>query len=160
MIADGSYHRLLQLDWIRADVDGDGRREYVPHADQTGARPPERSYELFATGSPTAEPGATRRFYFGGNIYEGWSTVPERYKAPSFSRPEPGRNTVRIFPPSRGSERGSSAPVSRDPVEDLGPRRFRERHSPQRRFQAVSTAEQGLPRNEDGTPSTFFMMLW
>ena len=97
MIADGSYHRLLQLDWIRADVDGDGRREYVPHADQTGPRPPERSYELFATGSPTAEPGATRRFYFGGNIYEGWSTVPERYKAPSSSRPEPGRNTVRIF---------------------------------------------------------------
>ncbi len=69
----------------------------MPHADQTGPRPPERSYELFATGSPTAEPGATRRFYFGGNIYEGWSTVPERYKAPSSSRPEPGRNTVRIF---------------------------------------------------------------
>ena len=58
MIADGSYHRLLQLDWIRADVDGDGRREYVPHADQTGPRPPERSYELFATGQ--SDRGARR----------------------------------------------------------------------------------------------------
>ena len=71
MIADRSYHRLLHLDWIRADVDVDGRREYVPHDDQTGPRPPERSYVLFATGSPTPEPGPKRRFYFGGNIYEG-----------------------------------------------------------------------------------------
>ena len=97
MIADRSYHRLLHLDWIRADVDGDGRTEYVPHDDQTGPRPPERSYVLFATGSLTTELGTTRRFYFGGNIYEGWSTVPEQYKAPDFSRPEPGRHTVRIF---------------------------------------------------------------
>ena len=97
MIADRSYHRLLHLDWIRANVDGDGRREYVPHADQTGPRPPERSYLLFATGSPTPESRTTRRFYFGGNVYEGWSTVPERYKTPDFTRPDPGRHTIRIF---------------------------------------------------------------
>src|SRR6185436_15451961 len=30
MIADRTYHRLLQVDWIRADVDGDGIPEYVP----------------------------------------------------------------------------------------------------------------------------------
>ena len=87
MIADRSYHRLLQLDWIRADVDGDGRREFVPHDDQTGPRPPEHFYELFATGSPTTKPGTTRRFYFGGNIYEGWSSVPDQYKALDFTRP-------------------------------------------------------------------------
>ncbi len=97
MIADRSYHRLLQLDWIRADVDGDGRREYVPHDDQIGPRPPEHSYELFATGSPTIKPGTKRRFYFGGNIYKGWSTVPEQYKAPGFSRPWSSRHTIRIF---------------------------------------------------------------
>ena len=97
MIADGSYHRLLQLDWIRVDVDGDGRREHVPHADQAGPRPPERSYVLFAPGFPTADPDATRRFYFGGNIYEGWSTVPERYKLPDPSRPERRRRAVTIF---------------------------------------------------------------
>ena len=94
MIADGSYHRLLQLDWIRADVDGDGRRENMPHDDQTGPHPPEHSYVLFATGSPTAEPGTTRRFYFGGNIYEGWSNVPERHKAPASRRPEAGSTDV------------------------------------------------------------------
>ena len=97
MIVDGSYHRLLHLDWIRADVDGDGHREYVARDDRVGPHPPEHSYTLFAAGSPAAEPGAPRRFYFGGDVYEGWSAVPERYKAPDFSRPEPRRHTARIF---------------------------------------------------------------
>jgi hypothetical protein len=30
MVADRTYHRLLHVDWIRADVDGDGLEEYVP----------------------------------------------------------------------------------------------------------------------------------
>ena len=97
MIADRSYHRLLHLDWIRAGVDGDGRTEYVPHDDQTGLLPPERSYALFATDRPTPESGTTRRFYFGDYIYEGGSTVPQQYKAPDFSRPRPSQNTFRIF---------------------------------------------------------------
>ena len=118
MIADRSYHRLLQLDWIRADVDGDGRREYVPHDDQTGPRAPEHSYEVFtvkgrirllgtdavaaqrpsrplppspsrATGILTTEPGRTRRFYFGGNIYEGWSSRARPVQGPGLHRTRP-----------------------------------------------------------------------
>ena len=96
MIADRTYHRLFHLEWIEADVDGDGRSEYVPYGDQTGPRPPERSYTLSATGSPTAKPSTTQRFYFDGIIYEGWSNVPEQYKAP-VSKPERRRHTVRIF---------------------------------------------------------------
>ena len=88
MIVDRSYHRLLHLDWILGDVDGDGRREYVPHDDQAGPRPPERSYELFAAARPTMERGKTRRFYFGGKIYQGWSTVPDRHKVRT--SPNPG----------------------------------------------------------------------
>ena len=98
MIADRSYHRLLHLDWIRADVDGDGRTEFVPHDDQIGPHPPEHHYELLAADAETTEePGATRRFYFGGRVYEGWSAVPEQYKAPDFSRPERRRNLLSIF---------------------------------------------------------------
>ena len=97
MIADRSYHRLLHLDWIQAEVDGDGRAEYVPHDDQTGPLPPERSYALFAARSPTPESDTMRRFYFGGDIYEGWATVPPQYKDPDFSRPRPSQNTFRIF---------------------------------------------------------------
>ena len=96
MIADRTYHRLFHLEWIQADVDGDGRNEYVPYDDQAGPRQPERSYMLSATGSPTAQPGTTQRFYFDGVIYEGWSNVPEQYKAP-VSKPERRRHTVKIF---------------------------------------------------------------
>ena len=96
MIADRTYHRLFHLEWIQADVDGDGRNEYVPYNDQAGPRQPGRSYMLSATGSPTAKPSTTQRFYFDGVIYEGWSNVPEQYKAP-VSKPERRRHTVKIF---------------------------------------------------------------
>ena len=95
LIADRTYHRLFHLDWIEADVDGDGRSEQVPFNDQAGPRQPERSYMLSA-GSPTTKPETTGRFYFDGIIYEGWSNVPDQYKAP-VSKPERRRSTVRIF---------------------------------------------------------------
>ena len=89
MIVDGSYHNHLGLHWIRADVDGDGLSEYVPHGDRMDSRPPQESYLLFTppSPSPTIEVSTTRRFYFGGNVYEGWSSVPGRYKDPGFSGP-------------------------------------------------------------------------
>ena len=87
LMADRSYHRLLHLDWIHADVDGDGLVEFVPYDDQVGPRPPEHSYELFATSTPLAEPGTTGRFYIGGDIYEDWTAVPDRFTASEFERP-------------------------------------------------------------------------
>ncbi len=96
LIADRTYHRLFHLDWIEADVDGDGRSEQVPSNDQTGPLPPERSYTLSATGSPMTD-GTTGRFYFGGEVYEGWATVPEQFKSPGLSQPELRRSTVKIF---------------------------------------------------------------
>ena len=96
MIADRTYHRLFHLDWIEADVDGDGRSEQVPSNDRTGPRPPERSYMLSATGSPITD-ATTGRFYFGGEVYEGWAAVPEQFKSPVRSQPELRRSTVKIF---------------------------------------------------------------
>ena len=87
LMADRSYHRMLNLDWIHADVDGDGLGEFVPHDDRVGPRPPEHSYELFATSTPLAEPGTTGRFYIGGDIYEDWTAVPDRFTASEFERP-------------------------------------------------------------------------
>ena len=89
LMADRSYHRLLHLDWIHADVDGDGLVEFVPHDDRIGPRPPEHSYELFATSAPLAGLRTTERFYLGGDIYEGWSAVPDRYTTSLFERPAP-----------------------------------------------------------------------
>ena len=97
MISDRTYHRLLFLDWIRADVDSDGLGEYVPFVDQTGPVPPAHFYELFASGRPSGEPGTTQRYYLGGNIYEGWSAVPEQYKDREFSRPETRLHPFQTF---------------------------------------------------------------
>jgi ABC-type amino acid transport substrate-binding protein len=81
MISDRSYHRLLQLDWISADVDGDGRPEYVPRTDQVGANPPDHSYKLFSE-QTAANPNSGPRFYLGGKVYSSWSSVPDAHKVP------------------------------------------------------------------------------
>ena len=82
MVADRSYHRLLQVEWIEADVDGDGLAEYVPADDQAGPDEPIRAYELRSIVWPVEERVRTPRFFMGGNVYQGWSTVPQSYKVP------------------------------------------------------------------------------
>ena len=80
MVADRSYHRLLQVEWIEADVDGDGLAEYVPADDQAGPDEPIRAYELRSIVWPVEERVRSPRFFMGGNVYQGWSTVPQSYK--------------------------------------------------------------------------------
>jgi polar amino acid transport system substrate-binding protein len=70
--------------------------EYVPRDDRAGPLPPEHGYQLFTTKQLTPERRPARRFYFGGDVYEDWSTVPDRYKAPSVD-PQPGQYPVRVF---------------------------------------------------------------
>jgi polar amino acid transport system substrate-binding protein len=98
MIADHTYHRLLHLDWIRADVDGDGLAEYVPRSDRPGALEPKRAYSLFSTEpSVTSTPKTRQRFLLGGSIYDGWTTVPDRFKVVDPSQPDSDRSTLGIF---------------------------------------------------------------
>jgi len=96
MIADRTYHRLLHVDWIRADVDGDGVPEYVPLNDRPGPSEPQRAYTLFAAPAApatTAKPG----FYLGGNIYSDWASVPDSYKEVNSQQPDPRRSSGTIF---------------------------------------------------------------
>ena len=98
MIADRTYHRLLHLDWIAADVDGDGRIEFVPQSDRPGAAEPKRAYSLFSTEpSPTPTPKAQGRFLLGGSIYDGWTTVPDKFKVDDPKQPDPNKSTAFIF---------------------------------------------------------------
>ncbi len=97
MMADRTYHRLLLLDWIRTDVDGDGLVENLPHANRTGPDPPEHIYELFLSGGPSMEPGMAQRFYLDGDIYEDWSAVPVQYKTLDSGGPDPDPRTVNTF---------------------------------------------------------------
>ena len=98
MIADRTYHRLLHVSWILADVDGDGRTEFVPKNDQSGKEAPKQAYSLFSTDALKAQTAATKPgFYVGGTIYTDWATVPNRYKSPPPNLPDSDSRTASIF---------------------------------------------------------------
>jgi ABC-type amino acid transport substrate-binding protein len=99
MIADGTYNRILQVSWIRADVDGDGRAELVPRGDRLGAMPPTSSYEVEVTVRAKADPTATgeARFYIGGEVYENWDAVPQRYKRLDPLEVDPTQSSATLF---------------------------------------------------------------
>ena len=97
MMAEGNYHRLLRLDWIRADVDGDGLGEYIPYGNLTSPAPPAHFYELFLSDRPAMGPGMTRRYFLNGDVYEDWSDVPARYKDPDAGRARPHPRTAGSF---------------------------------------------------------------
>jgi polar amino acid transport system substrate-binding protein len=81
MIVDRTYHRLLHVEWIDADIDGDGRTERIPASDQAGTVPPLRAYTLVL---PETQPRSVRispRYYLGGRIYDSWASVPDQYKS-------------------------------------------------------------------------------
>ena len=97
MMADHSYQLLLKLGWMEADVDGDGRTELVPASDQAGNAPPVRRYEVVTvTGAKPKEPGP-KRFYLGGQVYEGWTNVPEKYKVMDSLKTPQGSQIVPVF---------------------------------------------------------------
>jgi polar amino acid transport system substrate-binding protein len=100
MVADRTYHRLLHVDWIQADVDGDGREELVAGSDRAGTAPPQRSYDVSISSPQPGPPEAASgpRFYVGGNTYENWASVPERYKTGDRNEgPDANRSTASIF---------------------------------------------------------------
>ena len=99
MVADRTYHRLLHVDWIRADVTGDGIAENVPFTDRPGPKEPLRIYSLSSSPEPTSKSGTSNKpgFYFGGTIYEDWASVPDSYKDVNPQYPDPRRSTGSIF---------------------------------------------------------------
>jgi polar amino acid transport system substrate-binding protein len=99
MIADGTYHRLLHVDWIRTDLDGDGVAEYVPKSERAGASAPQHAYDLFVTSDPQKpQPfSPNQRILIGGSVYDGWTRVPDRYKVEDPKRPDPNKATAGIF---------------------------------------------------------------
>ena len=80
MILDRTYHKLLHVDWIYTDVDGDGRKELISADDQAGKTAPQRAYNLFSQSGAEAQlrTPEQERYFFGGAVYSGWSSVPDK----------------------------------------------------------------------------------
>jgi polar amino acid transport system substrate-binding protein len=96
MIVDRTYHKLLHVDWIRADIDGDGVPEYIPATDQAGKTAPDHAYELTST-TPQPKDTANAHFYLGGTIYSDWAMVPDKYKITGSQHPDASRSTASVF---------------------------------------------------------------
>ena len=55
-------------------------------------------YSLFATEpSVMSTPKTQQRYLFGGSVYDGWTTVPDKFKVDDPQRPDPNRSTAVIF---------------------------------------------------------------
>ena len=79
MIADESFNRILELNWIQADVDGDGVTELVLGSNMAGTAAPQNIYGLMMDNS-YKEKNGPNRYYIDGKLYEDWDNIPKSYK--------------------------------------------------------------------------------
>ncbi|MEO1654107.1 MAG: transporter substrate-binding domain-containing protein, partial [Bacteroidota bacterium] len=96
MLGDGTYSRILGLNWIKTDVDGDGNLELVLNGRKAGVNAPQRSYSLLLDNMPAATPkGSFDRYYINGKFYQGWDKVPPQYKKPLVTKED--RNKLKLL---------------------------------------------------------------
>ncbi|MCA0933406.1 transporter substrate-binding domain-containing protein [Lutimonas saemankumensis] len=79
MTTDKSFNRILELNWVRADVDGDGKTELVLGSNMAGSSAPKNIYGLMMDNS-YKQNNEPQRYYVDGKLYEDWDKVPKSYK--------------------------------------------------------------------------------
>jgi polar amino acid transport system substrate-binding protein len=71
MLTDGSYHEILELNWIKEDIDGDGKMEMVFIGNKAGSSQPSNAYSMSPSNMAINE-----GFYINGEFYLTWDQVP------------------------------------------------------------------------------------
>jgi len=71
MQTDGTYHRILKLNWIQADVDGDGTLEMIPGTN--AGRMTKNAYSL------NGNSGDSSNIYYNGKLLN-WEDLPDDVK--------------------------------------------------------------------------------
>jgi len=79
MIADGTFNEILELNWIQADIDGDGVVELVLGGDLAGTSAPQNIYGLMMDES-YRQKNEPKQYYVDGKLYESWDDIPKSYK--------------------------------------------------------------------------------
>jgi len=80
MIADGSFNDILELNWVRADIDGDGQMELVLGSNMAGTSAPQNIYGLMMDNSYKDQKNGPTRYYVDGKLYEDWDNIPKSFK--------------------------------------------------------------------------------
>jgi len=76
MKEDGSFYKILELNWIRTDVDGDGKMELVLVGEKAGIEAPKMAYNI----DPSQTSQSNEGFYIQGEYYISWDQVPDHLK--------------------------------------------------------------------------------
>ena len=93
MVADGSYNQILHLNWIQADVDGDGTMELVLQGNRAGDVPPQNAYSIYSSDQGSAD----TKYYIGGSFYQSWDQVPKEYKQPELKNEDLSKIGIASF---------------------------------------------------------------
>ena len=93
MITDGTYNKILELNWVRADMDGDGKMELILQGDVAGIAPPEYAYGVYTDQSLVKKTYNPDRFYIDGKLYNSWDQVPQEYKTEIIMSTQDPKNT-------------------------------------------------------------------
>jgi len=80
MIAEGVYNKILELNWVRADMDGDGELELILDGDAAGTAPPKNAYGVYSGQSVVKRTDGKDKYYIKGKMYNSWDQVPQEYK--------------------------------------------------------------------------------
>ncbi|WFB36992.1 transporter substrate-binding domain-containing protein [Kiritimatiellota bacterium B12222] len=81
MLQDGSYQTILQLPWIRIDIDGDGKFELIYNGDQALSEVPLSHYQPFYHADEIEEE-EERLYRVKGQLYDSWDDIPKSLKEP------------------------------------------------------------------------------
>ena len=90
MVKDGTYNKILQINWLETDVDGDGIAELVLGGTAAGTQAPVSSYSIMSQSQEVSPLADNDRYYIDGKIYDGWRNVPSEYKKKPAAPPVQG----------------------------------------------------------------------
>ncbi|MCK5765837.1 MAG: amino acid ABC transporter substrate-binding protein, partial [Bacteroidales bacterium] len=93
MIADGTYNKILELNWVRADIDGDGQMELILDGNAAGIAPPECAYCINSDQSLVKKSNKPDQYYVDGKLYSCWDNVPQEYKTEIIMSTQDPKNT-------------------------------------------------------------------
>ncbi len=93
MITEGTYNRILELNWVRADMDGDGQMELILDGNAAGTAPPLCAYCINPDESLVKKSNKPDQFYVDGKLYSCWDNVPQEYKTEIIMSAQDPKNT-------------------------------------------------------------------
>jgi polar amino acid transport system substrate-binding protein len=96
MRADGTYNRLLDLSWIRTDVDGDGGDDHVSEGEAAAGSPDDprktqSGYPLFRSVEPAGSSSGNPLYVIDGKPYRSWNEVSSTLKTSAGKPTRPPR---------------------------------------------------------------------